>query len=83
MFLTTLVRAQDTSIVYPTTAAASATVLTGGHGYAYIGCWNETTGIPGAGGARALSGGSEVRLLSEYSVGHGMHLTGVSLPTIR
>lgn len=42
------------SIVYPTTAAASATPLPSLYGYTYAGCYNETTGIPGAGGARAL-----------------------------
>ncbi|TKA30489.1 hypothetical protein B0A50_02717 [Salinomyces thailandicus] len=45
---------QDTSIVYPTTAAATATPLPSAHGYTYAGCYNETTRIKNAGGVRAL-----------------------------
>ena len=55
----TLTFAQDTSIVYPTTAAASATPLPSGSGYTYAGCYNETTGL--LDGVRAISGGQNVR----------------------
>ncbi|KXL42051.1 hypothetical protein M433DRAFT_154169 [Acidomyces richmondensis BFW] len=58
VLLITLAKAQDKSVIYPTTSAASATVLPDGYGYVYIGCCNETTGIPAVRGARALSGGS-------------------------
>ncbi|KAH9845868.1 putative fungistatic metabolite [Teratosphaeria destructans] len=57
-FLTAVGLAQET-IVNPTTAAAGATPLPSASGYTYVGCWNETTGFPGAGGVRALSGGKE------------------------
>jgi hypothetical protein len=46
----------------PTTAAPSATALASGFGYSYVGCWNETTGYKSNGGARALSGGKDVRI---------------------
>ena len=52
---------QGTSIIYPTTAAPGATALPSANGYSYVGCWNETTGIPQAQGSRALTGGKEVR----------------------
>lgn len=63
VLLANLSQAQSPTIVYPTTAASTATPLPSAHGYTYIGCYNETTGIPGAGGARALSGGNSVRPL--------------------
>ncbi|KAF2211398.1 hypothetical protein CERZMDRAFT_85559 [Cercospora zeae-maydis SCOH1-5] len=50
-----MVVAQDTSIVYPTTAGTSATPLPSADGYAYAGCWNETIDVAGSGGVRALS----------------------------
>lgn len=48
------------SIVNPTTAASTATPLPSASGYAYVGCFNETTGVPNTGGARALAGGNSV-----------------------
>lgn len=30
------------------------------NGYTYVGCWNETTGIRGSGGVRALANGGMV-----------------------
>lgn len=61
LLLVALVAAQDsTSIVYPTTAAPSATIVPGLNNYEYAGCWNETTGIPNSGGLRALNGGNAV-----------------------
>ncbi|KAK1036991.1 hypothetical protein LTS16_013256 [Friedmanniomyces endolithicus] len=51
------VSAQDTSIILPTTAAPTATALATAKGYSYVGCWNETVGVPNSNGARALSGG--------------------------
>lgn len=51
----TLVVAQDTSIVIPTTAAPSATPLPNAEGYTYAGCWNETVEVAKAGGVRALA----------------------------
>lgn len=57
-FFFALTFAQDATIVYPTTAAASATPLPSGSGYTYAGCYNETTGI--LDGARAISGGQNV-----------------------
>ena len=53
------------SIVNPTTAVASvlATPVAGGSGYTYLGCYNETVGIAGAGGVRALSDGKNVGLI--------------------
>lgn len=59
--LLTVACAQDTSIVYPTTAAASATAVPSIRGYTYAGCWNETTYVPGTDGARALQDGMQVR----------------------
>lgn len=62
--LSALVAAQQT-IVNPTTAAPNAGPLpTGIDGYTYAGCWNETTGIPGGGGARALQQGQTVSCIS-------------------
>lgn len=58
--LAALATAQTTSIIYPTTAAPSATIVPGLHDYQYAGCWNETTGIPGSGGLRALNNGNTV-----------------------
>ena len=50
-----LVLAQGSqTIVYPTTAAPSATAAATSHGYVYAGCWNETIHIEGTGGQRAL-----------------------------
>ncbi|KAK4992902.1 hypothetical protein LTR50_000808 [Elasticomyces elasticus] len=37
--------------------SSTATVAPGTSGYSYIGCYNETTGIAGSGGVRALVGG--------------------------
>lgn len=42
--------------ISPQIANASAVVGAGSHGYTYVGCYNETTGITGSGGARALVG---------------------------
>ena len=39
------------------TSAVAASIAAGSNGYSYVGCWNETTGIEGTSGARALSGG--------------------------
>lgn len=63
LFSATLVAAQDTTtaIIYPTTAAPTATIVPGIHSYEYAGCWNETLSIPDAGGIRALSNGNIVR----------------------
>ena len=58
--LTSPASGQDTSIINPTTAAPSATPLPSAKGYTYAGCWNETVGVTGASGARALSGGMQV-----------------------
>jgi len=55
------VSAQGTSIILPTTAAPTATALATAKGYSYVGCWNETVGVPNSNGARALSGGMSVR----------------------
>ncbi|KAI0409608.1 WSC domain-containing protein [Xylaria palmicola] len=52
----------------PTSAAPSATpsrpalrIVDGsGTAYAYVGCWNESAGLPGTTGLRALDGASEV-----------------------
>jgi hypothetical protein len=57
-----LISAQSsTNIVYPTRAASSASTLQSGFGYKYMGCYNETSGVSGSGGVRALSGGSDVQ----------------------
>ncbi|KAK4556142.1 hypothetical protein LTR86_006839 [Recurvomyces mirabilis] len=58
-FFTNLVRAQQPSIVNPTTAAPSATALPSASGYKYVGCWNETVNVANSDGARALTGGME------------------------
>lgn len=55
-----IVFAQEASIVYPTTAAPSATIVPNLRGYTYAGCWNETTYVPGTDGARALQNGMSV-----------------------
>ncbi|EME81283.1 uncharacterized protein MYCFIDRAFT_176579 [Pseudocercospora fijiensis CIRAD86] len=49
---------QDPKIVYPTTAAPSATPLASAYGYVYAGCWNETVSVANSGGIRALSNGN-------------------------
>lgn len=57
-----LISAQSsTDIVYPTRASSGASTLPTGFGYKYMGCYNETSGVTGSGGVRALSGGSEVQ----------------------
>lgn len=43
-------------------SSAVATAAAGTNGYTYAGCWNETTGVEGTTGARALSGGKMVQL---------------------
>lgn len=48
----------------PSTASSDSTPGAGSHGYTYIGCYNETTSIAGAGGVRALAGGEMVTLFS-------------------
>ncbi|KAF2722373.1 hypothetical protein K431DRAFT_245310 [Polychaeton citri CBS 116435] len=61
LFLTLglIASAQDSTIVYPTTAAASATILPSASGYTYAGCYNETVNYPGSSGARALQDGGK------------------------
>lgn len=66
LLLAGLASAQGTSIVYPTTAAPSATIAPGIHNYEYAGCWNETTGFPDSGGLRALNNGNIVRLSPQH-----------------
>lgn len=51
-----------TAIIYPTTAAPSATIVPGLHNYEYAGCWNETLSIPDSGGVRALNNGNIVNI---------------------
>ena len=58
------VSAKDQYVFKPTAAASSAIALAGGHGYTYVGCWNETVGFRSNDGARALGGGKSVRELS-------------------
>ncbi|KAK4973995.1 hypothetical protein LTR66_011134 [Elasticomyces elasticus] len=54
---TTSVAAVSSSSSSP---SSTATVAPGTSGYSYIGCYNETTGIAGSGGVRALVGGKMV-----------------------
>lgn len=68
------------SIVEPTTAAASATALASAYGYTYAGCYNETTGIAGAGGARALP---DMSVCAKEPICKNMMLTQHSPPTTR
>lgn len=60
--VSTLVSAQTSSAALPnpTTATSNAAPGPASDGYAYVGCWNETTGYTAAGGVRALAGGSMV-----------------------
>ncbi|CAD0107963.1 unnamed protein product [Aureobasidium uvarum] len=57
------VASAQSSISTSSSAAASASTsvaavaATGSNGYSYAGCYNETTGIAGTNGDRALSGG--------------------------
>lgn len=44
----------------PEIANSTAVVGAGAHGYTYAGCYNETTGISGSSGARALANGAMV-----------------------
>ena len=44
----------QSSIVYPTTVASSASALQTAYGYTYAGCYNETVGFASTGGIRAL-----------------------------
>ena len=60
LLLATAALAQQQSIIYPTTAAASATAVPSAHGYTYAGCWNETTQVPNTNGLRALANGNSV-----------------------
>ena len=41
-------------------SSSTAVAAAGSNGYSYIGCWNETTGIAGTSGARALPNGKMV-----------------------
>lgn len=78
LLLTALATAQETSIIYPTTAAPSATIVPGIHDYEYAGCWNETTGFPDSGGLRALNNGNIVRNRSHHTPPRAMYiLTGL------
>ncbi len=61
LYFTNLVAGQLQSVLQPTTPAPAATVVAGGFGYTYAGCWNETAGYTRNNGARALSGGRYVR----------------------
>ena len=54
--------AQDATIAYPTTAAATATIFPSASGYTYAGCWNETVHYPGSGGVRALQQGGKAEV---------------------
>lgn len=64
--LSILLAATAQTIVNPTTAAPSATIVASASGYAYAGCWNETVHVPGTDGARALSDGNSVRMLPSH-----------------
>ncbi|GAB7347600.1 hypothetical protein MBLNU459_g4478t1 [Dothideomycetes sp. NU459] len=44
----------------PSEASSDAAPGAGSHGYTYVGCYNETTGISGGGGARALANGKMI-----------------------
>lgn len=61
------VAAREQYILNPTTVAPSPTALARAHGYSHIGCWNETVGLRGNEGVRALAGGKNVRL-GDYDV---------------
>ncbi len=86
-FLGSLAAANDDQyILKPTTAAPQARPLSGAHGYAYAGCWNETSGFDVSGGVRALGGGGEGVCHTHENVNGGeieVILTdGFSLPTM-
>ncbi|KAG9562903.1 hypothetical protein KCU79_g6075, partial [Aureobasidium melanogenum] len=49
--------ATSTSAATSATHSVVASAAPGTNGYDYIGCYNETTGISGTSGARALTGG--------------------------
>ncbi|GAB7360852.1 hypothetical protein MBLNU230_g0838t1 [Neophaeotheca triangularis] len=57
---TPFAQAQSASgtIVYPTSAAPSATTIPSGSGFEYVGCYNETVGFEEAGGVRAVQEGN-------------------------
>ena len=55
-----IVSGNDQFVYKPTSTTPSPTALPEAHGYAHIGCWNETTGFRANGGARALRGGTNV-----------------------
>lgn len=60
--LSAVASAQSTTAALPnpTTATGNAAPGAASDGYAYVGCWNETTGFTASGGVRALAGGSMV-----------------------
>jgi hypothetical protein len=49
--------ASTSSAAATATSSVVAIAAAGSDGYSYMGCYNETTGIEGTSGARALSGG--------------------------
>ncbi|GAP85950.1 putative WSC domain-containing protein [Rosellinia necatrix] len=57
----------STSSPSPTTAALQIEDGSGST-YAYVGCWNESAGLPGTTGLRALDGGSSRVLPGEMTV---------------
>ncbi|KAH8910940.1 WSC-domain-containing protein [Coniochaeta sp. PMI_546] len=65
----TLVLAQSTTTTTSSPAAAPTIVqsITGSK-YKYAGCYNETTSVAGAGGARALDGGQNEVLKGDMTV---------------
>lgn len=54
-------------LLNPSLAATSAVIGTGSNGYTYAGCYNETTGVTGSSGVRALTGGSMVSSPYEHT----------------
>ena len=49
------------ALIGPSQVAEGVEAGQGSNGYSYQGCYNETTGIPGTNGARALANGNMVR----------------------
>ena len=49
-----------TSVAVASASISPVRIFPGDGSYTYAGCYNETTGVAGSGGERALNGGSMV-----------------------
>lgn len=86
LLLPILTLAQSTTTTpSPSAPTASPTIVQSvpGSKYTYYGCYNETTGVAGTGGARALAGGTSENLLGQMTVADCLAFCGTGATQYR